>query len=1274
MNTDGMLPFQFGGNSKRPTPSFRDMVMGQQNVTAPKPKKDLYAANLAEIQYEGGDPAKPMVHIADSVFDGLCDPWKDALVVKLLGKNIGFNTLKDRLTRLWKLTSGFDMLDINNGFYMIKFDLESDKIKVVDGGPWMVFDHYLRVQSWSPEFVSPSAKIDRTMVWIRFPGLNVVFYDESVLLAIAAAVGVPIKVDPNTLDVRRGRFARVCVEIDLNKPVIGKVWIKGHWYRVEYEGLHRICFKCGCYGHLGRNCKAIPQSTTVITDVQEPRAPMNNPTSLTQAVTPVAANANQGIPVKESTIKEPVIEHVVNDNVEGNYGDWLIVKRKPRKSKKVANTKATADPTNIAGAKVKGNGGKNVKAVLGGKQPNNRDFGISQDNGGPSKSHSYPPQKKRSRQDIKITTNQAPQAAAVGVQHGNLADQSVNTKIQDSASIQHVIAKKNEILSSSSAPHIYDLGNGLKSTLNLKHVSNSRYELLLDEDEAATRLATDSNMVPETQSMEESMDFSILSWNIRGALGNNSKRHVRDLVKGHHPTLFFIFETRGSFDKVDKFWNSLGYKPIFIQEARGFAGGYGYLVLLSNLCITYLYYAYTTLGSSSGFEILNFRTLVDDVDWRLSFPDSLAELLPAHDSDHNPILISCMKAKSKRSNIFHFQAAWLSHPDYESLVDTTWNQAEGDVVSKLSIVQTTSLRFNKEVFGNIYKNKKLLEARIKGVHLQLDSCQSSDLISFEKSLQLEYNKVLAQEEMMWYQKSREKWVKFGNKNTRFFHIQSVIRSRRNKIASLQIDGIWCSDEEVLRRSALAYFQNLFQQDISTNPNSLQFTSFPQISTDLYENLGSPPSMEEIKSALFSMDSYKAPGPDGFQPIFFKRFWNLVAPDVFQLVSSAFQSGTIAPKLAETLIVPIPKEKVQSGHWKPVKISRNGPAISHLFFADDCLLFTQAKSSQARLVKEVLCAFCHASGLKVNIQKSRFMVSTNMSRIKVAKFESIVHFSHNTHLGKYLGFPMLSGRMRNSDFSFIMDRINNRLNGWKSKLLSRAGRVTLAQSVISAMPIYTMQNLWIPQGVCDKIDASVRQFIWGNNHCHWVKWDTVTQPRSKGGLGIHVARKSNIALLGKHIWDLIHHPDKLWVQLLADKYLRHDHILHATKSQGASCVWNYIVKAVEVLKPGFKFRIGKGDVSLWYDNWLDYGCLCNSVPYVHISESHLLLKDVYNQGNWLLHSLTTQIPDNLKLHIQSIFINNDSPDILIWGFSNFGVYSAKSGYHWLSQHYAPPLSI
>jgi hypothetical protein len=102
-----------------------------------------------------------------------------------------------------------------------------------------------------------------------------------------------------------------------------------------------------------------------------------------------------------------------------------------------------------------------------------------------------------------------------------------------------------------------------------------------------------------------------------------------------------------------------------------------------------------------------------------------------------------------------------------------------------------------------------------------------------------------------------------------------------------------------------------------------------------------------------------------------------------------------------------QEKVQSGHFQNMLIFLNGDAISNVFlFAYNCLLFTQT-----RLAKEVLYVFfCHASGLKMNIQKSRFMVSTNVSRVKLAKFESIVHFNHNTHLEKYLGFSMVSGRI------------------------------------------------------------------------------------------------------------------------------------------------------------------------------------------------------------------------------------------------------------------------
>ena len=58
---------------------------------------------------------------------------------------IGFYQLNTRLKNLWKLTGGFELMDVANGFFMVKFGLEVDKTKVINEGPWMVFDHHLAV-------------------------------------------------------------------------------------------------------------------------------------------------------------------------------------------------------------------------------------------------------------------------------------------------------------------------------------------------------------------------------------------------------------------------------------------------------------------------------------------------------------------------------------------------------------------------------------------------------------------------------------------------------------------------------------------------------------------------------------------------------------------------------------------------------------------------------------------------------------------------------------------------------------------------------------------------------------------------------------------------------------------------------------------------------------------------------------------------------------------------------------------------------------------------
>lgn len=83
--------------------------------------------------------------------------------------------------------------------------------------------------------------------------------------------------------------------------------------------------------------------------------------------------------------------------------------------------------------------------------------------------------------------------------------------------------------------------------------------------------------------------------------------------------------------------------------------------------------------------------------------------------------------------------------------------------------------------------------------------------------------------------------------------------------------------------------------------------------------------------------------------------------------------------------------------------------------------------------------------------------------------------YSSRTDKYFSFPMIVGRVKKSDFASIMDRINSKLAGWNMNLLSRVGRVTLAKSVLVTIPSYTMQNLWLPEGICDNIDARIRNF-------------------------------------------------------------------------------------------------------------------------------------------------------------------------------------------------------
>ena len=138
--------------------------------------------------------------------------------------------------------------------------------------------------------------------------------------------------------------------------------------------------------------------------------------------------------------------------------------------------------------------------------------------------------------------------------------------------------------------------------------------------------------------------------------------------------------------------------------------------------------------------------------------------------------------------------------------------------------------------------------------------------------------------------------------------------------------------------------------------------------------------------------------------------------------------------------------VEIKQWKPIKVSQANPFISHIFFADDLMLFSEASRSQARILKKYLDKFCNVSGQMVSFEKSSLYCSPNTKKRTVRKIVKICGSPSTDNLGKYLGMSLFHSRITKYTYANIVDKVQNRLSGWKSKCLSMASRLT---------PIYAM---------------------------------------------------------------------------------------------------------------------------------------------------------------------------------------------------------------------------
>ena len=135
--------------------------------------------------------------------------------------------------------------------------------------------------------------------------------------------------------------------------------------------------------------------------------------------------------------------------------------------------------------------------------------------------------------------------------------------------------------------------------------------------------------------------------------------------------------------------------------------------------------------------------------------------------------------------------------------------------------------------------------------------------------------------------------------------------------------------------------------------------------------------------------------------------------------------------------------------------------------------------------------------------------------------------------------------------------------------------------------------------------------------------------------------------------------------MTHKYLRNAHILQVQRQHGSSYVQRSITKALEWLRVSYQLELCNGNTSLWYDNWLRDGPVCDKVLSMHIFDVGKQVKDLWVNGQWYFDSIATLIPDDVKNHITSFPVpQSEVDDGWICRPKVDGNYSATNGYGWL----------
>lgn len=256
--------------------------------------------------------------------------FQHSLFGKFFGKPPLFEQVKNILLKKWEHIGEIHISDLPNGFILIRCSNQSELQRLLSEGPWTINGIILQLSPWHPFFEPTFTKLTTAAIWIQLHNLPIEFWSGDTLETISSHLGRLLKIDDLTLSLTRTKYARICIELDLSKPLCKGFWLGDDLHRVFivvlYERLPTFCYSCGVIGHGSSSCSRAPATGNAPAG-QPPRSQRGK--EVRQEPSPVFAGAgasDSGSLPQSNGNAVPSVP--LFSETETDYGPWLLVSRR----------------------------------------------------------------------------------------------------------------------------------------------------------------------------------------------------------------------------------------------------------------------------------------------------------------------------------------------------------------------------------------------------------------------------------------------------------------------------------------------------------------------------------------------------------------------------------------------------------------------------------------------------------------------------------------------------------------------------------------------------------------------------------------------------------------------------------------------------------------------------------------------------------------------------------------------------------------------------------